>query len=138
MKTAGYSGTPLHKKLGIKTGASVRLINAPGEYTEWLGSDCPSFTSAKENEMAIDFVHIFTNSADELAAFLASLKNQIHPDGMVWVSWYKKSAKKHTEVTENLIRDIALPLGWVDIKVCAVSDDWSGLKLVITVKQRVI
>jgi hypothetical protein len=133
---AGYSETPLAKKLGIKAGFRIRLINTP-EYYFKLFSDFPvevKIIKAKSSE--IDFIHYFTTKAEVLTHDLLSLKKQLHPNGMIWVSWYKKSAKIPTDVTEDLIRNTALKNGLVDIKVCAVDELWSGLKLVIPIKDR--
>ena len=132
----GYSGTPLAKKLGIKPGFSIKLINTPGHYME-LFTDLPSElyfdnTSAPQK----DFIHFFTLNKDELLIRLPLLKGQIKPDGIIWVSWPKKASKVITDVTENLVRDTALKSGLVDIKICAVDETWSGLKLVIPVKDR--
>lgn len=133
---AGYSGTPLVKKLGIKTGFCIRLLNPPPHYFNLL-DNLPDALKFIENETdKIDFAHFFVN---EIALFedqLPLLRNQLKPDGMIWVSWYKKAAKKPTELTEDVVRDTALALGLVDVKVCAVDADWSGLKLVIRVRDR--
>src|SRR5258708_39467907 len=137
MQTAGYSGTPLAKKLGIKEGFTIKLINAPGYYLK-LFLDFPSnIKIIKDAKTKINFIHLFPANAEELNNKLLVLKNQLQPDGMVWVSWYKRSAKIATDVTEDIIRSIALKNGLVDIKVCAVDELWSGLKLVIPVKDRV-
>jgi len=121
----GYSGTPLAKKLGIKPGATLLLDGAPGDYP----SD--GATVARSLSGRVDLVHIFTKSAGELDAKLRKLRDRVRDDAVIWVSWPKKSSKVPTDITEDVIRDIALPLGLVDIKVCAVDDVWSGLKLVI-------
>lgn len=137
MSTAGYSGTPLAKKLGIKDGFTIRLINEPKHYYA-LFTDLPEklhiVSGLKEKK---NFIHFFTKDAKELAILLPKLQKEIVPDGIIWVSWPKKSSKVPTDVSENMIRDIALSNGLVDIKVCAVDDIWSGLKLVIPVKDRV-
>ena len=133
---AGYSGTPLAKKLGIKEGFKVRLINQPGYYFE-LFSDLPknifvsSDTITKKN-----FIHYFSKKATDLEKDIPALKDELEQDGMIWVSWYKKASKIPTDITEDLIREIALANGLVDIKVCAIDEIWSGLKLVIPVKKR--
>lgn len=132
----GYSGTPLVKKLGYKPGMTVLLLGAPREYREWL-VDVPeglSFVSRRPRE--IEAAHLFVTGSGELAAALRRLREDMRPDGFVWVSWPKKSSNVPTDVSENAIRDIALPLGFVDVKVCAVTDVWSGLKLVIRKSQR--
>lgn len=135
--TAGYSGTPLAKKLGIKEGTSILAVNAPANY-ESLISPLPAGAEIAENTGPDrDIVHFFTNSRDELFRALAYYKNLIKPNGAIWVSWYKKDAKLPTEITEDTVREAALPLGLVDIKVCAVDEKWSGLKLVIRRENRV-
>lgn len=137
MSTAGYSGTPLAKKLGIKENASVITINAPDHYPDLL-APLPSGVSIGNSAMPdTDVVHFFTNSRDELARGLAKYKMIIKQDGAIWVSWYKKAAKLPTEITEDTVREVALPLGLVDIKVCAVDEKWSALKLVIRRENRV-
>lgn len=135
--TAGYSGTPLAKKLGIKEGCSVAAIDAPNNYSELLAplpSDVSISSVAKKNT---DIVHIFTNTRDGLFGGLAKASKQIKQDGSIWVSWYKKAAKLPTEITEDTVREAAFPLGLVDVKVCAVDEKWSGLKLVIRKENRI-
>lgn len=131
MATAGYSGTPLAKKLGIAADSRVVAIGAPKEYREWLAPipDGVVFGRAVSNSTRV--VHLFTTERAVLARELARLRDLIAPDAMVWISWPKKAAKVPTDITEDVIRDVALPMGYVDVKVCAVSDVWSGLKLVI-------
>lgn len=136
MDTAGYSQTPLAKKLGIKDGFTIRLINQPAHYFS-LFTDLPGdLTIEDEASIKKDFIHFFTTSAMELETQLPLLKNEIVPNGMIWVSWPKKTAKIKTDITEDVIRNYALSIGLVDIKVCAVDQTWSGLKLVIPVKDR--
>src|SRR5579859_4266880 len=136
MKTAGYSGTPLAKKLGIKENFTIKLINVPSYYFD-LFTDFPKGVSvAKSVKSNIDFVHYFSKNKVSLAKDIPSLKRQLAPHGMIWVSWYKKSANIPTDVTEDIIRDLALKSGLVDVKVCAVDEVWSGLKLVIPLKDR--
>lgn len=128
---AGYSGTPLVRKLGLKPASLARVINPPDNYPQLL-ADAPADVEWQEGPAgALDFVHFFTRQRAELAAFLPELREAIFPDGMIWVSWPKKASKVETDVTENTVREIALPLGLVDIKVCAVDEIWSGLKLVV-------
>jgi hypothetical protein len=134
--TAGYSGTPLAKKLGIKESFTVAAINAPENYAELLHPLPDNVKIVSEAKLSSDMVHLFTKSRDELFSGLAKYKDLIKPDGMIWVSWYKKAAKLPTEITEDLIREAAFPLGLVDIKVCAVDEKWSGLKLVIRRENR--
>ncbi|MEN0056101.1 MAG: DUF3052 family protein [Mucilaginibacter sp.] len=133
--TIGYSGTSLAKKLGIKTGLRIKLINAPDYYFQ-LFTDLPSELYFEDHGAEIDLVHFFTAKKDELLSMLPLLKNQIKSNGMIWVSWPKKASKAHSDVTEDVIRDLALKIGLVDVKVCDVDEIWSGLKLVIPVKDR--
>lgn len=133
---AGYSKNPLYKKLGLKPGFIAKLINEPDNYEKLIGDFMQSLTIKNNDKTNLDFIHFFTNSISELEKKLPALKNQIKKDGTIWISWYKKSAGKPTELTENIIRDTALAIGLVDVKVCAVDDDWSGLKLVFRLKDR--
>lgn len=139
MTSAGYSGTPLAKKLGIKPGMTVVVIGYPGEYSA-LVAPVPDDVEIREpggtSTAPVDILHLFTNSRDELFRVLGEARGMIKQDGMIWVSWYKKAAKLQTEITEDTIRDAALPLGLVDVKVCAVDERWSGLKLVIRKENR--
>lgn len=135
MKPTGYSGTPLAKKLGIKAGSSVRLIHQPANYLE-LFESFPDVNLASDSNLATNLIHFFTVSRAELSSLLPRLKNEIARDGCIWVSWPKKSSRVDTDITEDVIREVALPLGLVDVKVCAVDETWSGLKLVIRVENR--
>lgn len=136
MPTAGYSGTPLAKKLGIKEGFKMRLINPPEYYFE-LFTDMPGNISiVKDTKIKKNFIHFFVKQLKNLHKNIASLKNEIKPNGIIWISWPKKASKVATDVTEDVVRNIALANGLVDIKVCAVDEIWSGLKLVIPVKDR--
>src|SRR5215831_4068450 len=128
---AGYSGTPLAKKLGIKEGFSIALIDAPANYFELLKPLPGQVKMSPLKKSPVDFIHFFVTRGKELEKQLPVLMKQIKPDGMIWVSWYKKSAGIPTDVTEDRIRDSALAIGLVDIKVCAIDEKWSGLKLVI-------
>jgi len=134
---AGYSGTPLVKKLGLKVGMKVLLLNAPLDYKKLLGEFPAGVKEAGSKEKDIDFIHLFSVEQKDLSRMLPGLKKQLQPDGMIWVSWYKKSAGKETDITEDVIRAIALPMGLVDIKVCAFDEQWSALKLVIRKSERV-
>jgi hypothetical protein len=125
----GYSGTPLASKLGIKPGHRIALIDAPPEWHDWL-APLPADVSFGRASKTTDLVHLFVLQRAVLARHLASLRKTLHDEATVWVSWPKKSAKVETDITEDTIRGAALPLGFVDVKVCAVSDVWSGLKLV--------
>lgn len=129
--TAGYSGTPLFKKLGIKDGHRVLLIEAPGEYKDWLRPLPAGVEFVRQADTEVDIAHAFVMQRDALAKLLGNLRAKLNPEAALWISWPKKSAKLATTVTEDTIRELALPLGFVDIKVCAVSDVWSGLKLVV-------
>src|SRR6267154_5423280 len=134
MKSAGYTGTPLGKKLGIKESALIKLIHTPDYYFK-LFTDFPKEVRLATKEKSnIDFIHYFSTDKASLIKDIPALRKQLAPDGMIWVSWYKKSAKIPTDVTEDIVRDLALKNGLVDIKVCAIDEVWSGLKLVIPVK----
>ena len=127
----GYSGTPLASKLGIKPNSEVHLIHAPDKYVEWVAPLPVDVKFAPRLSKNTDIVHVFTSRKTELAKALQSCRSKVKPSAAVWVSWPKKSSKVPTDITEDTIRECALPLGFVDIKVCAVTDIWSGLKLVI-------
>lgn len=133
---AGYSGTPLIKKLGIKEGFTIALINAPKNYDHTLGDMPKNVRILKKIKSGLDFIQFFTKSQNELEFEISNLKNAIVQNGMIWISWPKGSSKIPTDVNENIVRDIALRNGLVDVKVCAVDEIWSGLKLVIPVKDR--
>lgn len=137
MANAGYSGTPLIKKLGIKDDMKVLLLDAPDNYFELLGSRLAG-QLCRKGEIP-DFVHLFATRQRTYESALQSLTpfTRKKPAIVVWASWYKKSAGIPTDVSENSIRDFALQNDWVDIKVCAVSEQWSGLKLVMPVAKRV-
>jgi hypothetical protein len=128
---AGYSGTPLVKKLGIRERDKVLLIDAPKHYAALLGDLPDGATLTTRASRAVEMVHLFVTSAAALKKSLPALRGTIVADGAIWVSWPKKASKMQTDVTEDTVREVALPLGLVDIKVCAVDDIWSGLKLVI-------
>lgn len=134
--TVGYSGTPLAKKLGIKEGFTVLGVNPPDNFLELLEPLPDSVVILESPQSEIDIIHFFTNSHDELLSGLAEMRSLIRQNGSIWVSWYKKAAKLPTEVTEDKIREAAFPLGLVDVKVCAVDEKWSGLKLVIRKENR--
>jgi len=136
MQTAGYSGTPLAKKLGIKDGFRIRIVNQPAGYFD-LFTDLPlDIEILEEKKTRKNLVHYFTKQFRELQRDIIALRNEIETDGMIWISWPKKASKVSTDITEDLIRNLALSNGLVDIKVCAVDEIWSGLKLVIPVKDR--
>jgi hypothetical protein len=135
-KTAGYSATPLAKKLGIKERYNVHVIGAPGNYRGLLEPLPAAVRFTSTIDSATDIVHVFVTERAEFARTLAAIRKVIASRATVWVSWPKKAAKVATDVTENTIRGVALPLGFVDVKVCAVDDTWSGLKLVIRTEHR--
>ena len=135
-QTAGYSGTPLAKKLGIKKGYKIRIVNQPSYYFELFTEMPENITILTDKKIKKNLIHYFTKSAKDLHKDIVSIRNEIEPDGMIWISWPKKSSKVTTDITEDIIRDLALTNGLVDIKVCAVDEIWSGLKLVIPVKDR--
>lgn len=136
MPEAGYSGTPLAKKLGFKSPSKIWIINAPKEYKSWLGELPAGVKLATKVNPPIEAAHLFVTEAAFMDAMLSKLRNELQQDGFIWVSWPKKSSKVPTDITEDTIREIALPMGFVDIKVCAVSEVWSGLKLVIRKSER--
>lgn len=129
---AGYSGKPLAEKLGIKPNANVMLVSAPANYRKLLGK-LPDGVKFSESN---NFVHLFAKRRDDLEKQLSILRKRIADTGTVWVSWPKKSSGVATDITEDTIRAVALPLGFVDVKVCAVDDTWSGLKLMIRKENR--
>lgn len=133
---AGYSGTPLVKKLGIHEGDLVILVNPPSNYFKLIGSLPNGAIIVDGKKSNVDFIHLFVKNAAELEEQLPALRKQIKPNGIIWVSWYKKSSAIQTDVTEDTIRKFALPIGLVDIKVCAVDEVWSGLKLVVRKENR--
>jgi len=135
MKPTGYSGTPLAKKLGIKENFKIKLVHQPDYYFD-LFSDLPNVTILKDTKTKKDFIHYFTKNGAGLYKELPQLKNEMETNGMIWVSWYKKSSQIKTDVTEDIIRDAAFKNGLVDIKVCAIDEYWSALKLVIPLSQR--
>jgi Protein of unknown function (DUF3052) len=133
---AGYSATPLSQKLGIKPGMIIRPVHSPNDYA-LIAGPLPEDTRITTRDVdGIDLVHLFTKERTELLEALVLYKQKIKQAGMIWVSWPKKSSGMTSELTEDVIREIALPLGLVDIKVCAVDHVWSGLKLVIRKKNR--
>jgi hypothetical protein len=129
---AGYSGTPLVRKLGVKAGFRMYVEGAPPHYAD-LVAPLPEGVRVETGEDArdLDFVHVFVERAAGLAARLAALRTRIVPAGMVWVSWPKRASGVATDVTEDVVRAAALEVGLVDVKVCAVDDVWSGLKLMV-------
>jgi hypothetical protein len=128
---AGYSKTPLAGKLGVTEGTQVLAIGAPPHYPAILSPLPHGVRFVRRITTRVDLVHLFATDRADLAKRLRALRRAIRPDAAVWVSWPKRTAKVPTDITEDVIREVALPLGFVDIKVCAVDDTWSGLKLVI-------
>ena len=128
---AGYSGTPLAKKLGIKPGYRVRVEGAPGHYADLLAPLPEGAGVSSRYRTDVDIYHVFATARRTLSKRLGTLARTMRPDAAVWVSWPKKSSGVPSDVSEDVIRAIALPLGMVDVKVCAVDETWSGLKLVI-------
>jgi hypothetical protein len=133
---AGYSGTPLPQKLGIKPGMIVVAIDPPENYRKLLGEIPSGVNFATRPVGNTKFVHLFAARRGELARQLSLLRRKITEDAAIWVSWPKRSSGVATDITEDVIRSVALPLGFVDIKVCAVDDTWSGLKLMIRRENR--
>lgn len=138
--TVGYSGTPLPKKLGIKPGMIVTLIGAPGHYADTLG-DLPDGVVIERIDAANDLdrgemIQYFTTKADALEDDFPALKTALTPNGTLWVSWPKGAAKVPTDLNENIVREIGLKNGLVDVKVCAVDQIWSGLKFVYRSEDR--
>jgi hypothetical protein len=136
---AGYSGTPLPKKLGIKPGHRIRFVGAPPEFADALG-ELPApldVAEAGDDEVtALDLVVFFTTSADALRARFDHLASSLVPAGMLWIAWPKKASRVPTDLTEDVVRRVALERGMVDVKVCAIDATWSGLKLVYRLKDR--
>ena len=133
---SGYSGTPLSRKLGIKEGFPILIRNAPKNYESLLAPLRKDVRLKTRNNKELQMVHIFTESRGELERQLPGYMKRIRQDGMIWVSWPKKSSKVPTDITEDVVRAIALPVGLVDVKVCAIDEIWSGLKLVIRKENR--
>lgn len=128
---AGYSGKPLFAKLGIGENAVVAALAAPGDYAALLGGLPGSAVLAPRVSARTTIVHLFATRRAELARRLRDLRGRLAPEIPVWVSWPKRTAKVPTDLTEDVVRELALPLGFVDVKVCAIDAVWSGLKLVV-------
>ena len=133
---AGYSPRPLVAKLGIRPGTRIALLNAPRGYTATLGQLPLGVSVTREARGHLSFIQFFTRERHDLAKTLPKLARALRDDGMIWVSWPKKASGVPTDMTEDVVREVALPLGLVDVKVCAVDDTWSGLKLVRRVANR--
>lgn len=132
----GYSGTPLAKKIGIKPGTTLYAAGAPRNYLQLLHPLPEGVRVLRRMDDETDIVHIFATERARLSEALRDALAKMKQDAAVWVSWPKKASKVETDITEDTIREIALPMGLVDIKVCAVDDTWSGLKLVIRREKR--
>lgn len=128
---AGYSGTPLAQKLGIKAGHQIHVAGAPMDYRELVAPLPAGVELSPRVTKATALVHLFTARKSELASRLEAYRARLAPAAAVWVSWPKKASKLPTDVSEDVVREVALPLGFVDVKVCAVDEVWSGLKLVV-------
>jgi hypothetical protein len=133
MAEAGYSGTPLIRKLGFSGAQPAVVMNPPRPYSDLLGE--PVQVASLPSEAAIPdgtvYLHLFTPFRAEMEAVLTAARHRLAPTGMIWLSWPKKASKVPTDITEDMIREVCLPMGYVDVKVCAVDEVWSGLKLVI-------
>jgi hypothetical protein len=133
---AGYSKTPLAQKLGIKPGARVVVMGAPAGYRKWLAPLPEKVAFTDKASAGSEFVHVFVTERRKLEKELKRLRMLVADAGTLWISWPKKSSGVATDITEDVIRDVCLPLGFVDVKVCAVDETWSGLKLMIRRENR--
>ncbi|HEU5294648.1 MAG TPA: DUF3052 domain-containing protein [Burkholderiaceae bacterium] len=129
--SAGYSGTPLVRKLGLRGGMTVQVIDAPAPYERIVDGLPPDLRFVARTTALTQLVHLFATDSARLQRALATLREKLPADAVVWVSWPKKASGMATDVDENAVRRVALPLGWVDVKVCAIDATWSGLKLVV-------
>lgn len=132
----GYSGTPLPKKLGIKPGLHVRFIDAPEDVLAELKQAIAGCRVVNDGKASVEFAMVFAKSGSALTKEFSRLARQLTPAGMLWVTWPKKSSGVSTELNEHLVREIGLAAGLVDVKVCAVTEVWSGLKFVRRLKDR--
>jgi len=135
MKTAGYSGTPLYKKLGIKSSHRAWFSGAPEQYEDELRR-AGDIDLANKLEKDLDFLHFFADSRKSLTHHFPKLRDCMKSNGMLWISWPKKSSRKTTDLDENMVRELGLKGGLVDVKVCAVDETWSALKFVFRLKDR--
>ncbi|GCC52273.1 DUF3052 family protein [Chryseotalea sanaruensis] len=133
---AGYSSTPLVKKLGLKMGHSIYVNKAPTAYFEWLAPLPDEIAVKTKLSGQLDFIHLFVTHQKDFKESFLKAKIHLKPDAMLWISWPKKASKEPTDLDENVIRDFGLQNGLVDVKVCAVSEVWSGLKFVFRLKDR--
>ena len=129
--SAGYSGTPLAKKLGMKVGCIVFADGPPENYRQLLEPIPSGLTFRTRLNSPVDIIHMFSTKRHDLERKLPRYMKQLNPSGAIWVSWPKRASKVPSEITEDIVRAVALPLGLVDVKVCAVDQTWSGLRLVI-------
>lgn len=134
---AGYSGTPLVQKLGIKPGQRIALLSGPPGYRKTLGALPDQVNCAEQLDEKLDFIQLFVTTQAELKRRFKEAKGYLAMNGSLWISWPKKTSGMATDLSENLIREIGLGLGLVDVKVCAVDETWSGLKFVYRLKDRV-
>jgi len=130
-RAAGYSGTALAKKLGITEGSCVWLVNPPAHYAELMAPLPEGVRFVSRASRGTDLAHVFSRERRHLDKTLRAARATLRPDAVIWVSWPKKSSTVPTDITEDTIREVALPMGLVDVKVCAVDEIWSGLKLVV-------
>jgi hypothetical protein len=136
MADAGYSGTPLVKKLGFKAGRRVTFVNAPADFADTLGALPEDIEVVAATERALDIAILFTDRAADLTKRFAPLARRLNPAGMLWVAWPKKASGVPTDLTEDRVREIGLAAGLVDVKVCAIDAVWSGLKFVYRLQDR--
>ena len=136
--TVGYSGTPLARKLGIQAGSTVWTLDAPDGYDGWLAPMPKDVTRVKQASAKVDVAHVFLVERRDLAHQLKALRGKLRDDAALWISWPKKASKLPTTITEDVIREECLPLGWVDVKVCAVSEVWAGLKVTVRKELRAV
>ena len=129
--SSGYSGTPLPRKLGIKEGAAVAFVNAPGDFADTLGESPDGVTVRERVRGPLDVIVFFTVRRADLERRIERLKAALDPAGRLWIAWPKRASRVETDMTEDVVRDVALPLGLVDNKVAAIDETWSGLQLVI-------
>ena len=134
--SAGYSGTPLWKKLGVRDDQVTWRLKMPASVVEEIARGAAEPKFVKKPEAGLDMAHLFVTKKQELGRELARLRGMLAQDGVVWVSWPKKTAGVATDITEDTVREVCLPFGFVDVKVCAVDAVWSGLKLVIRKSER--
>jgi len=133
---AGYSNTPLVKKLGLKEKSTACILNAPPDYIQWLSPFPQQVIVKTKLSGQFDFIHLFVTNQKSFQSAYLKAKGYLAVNGMLWISWPKKSAKMETDLDENIIREFGLQNGLVDVKVCAVNEVWSGLKFVVRLKDR--